>query len=85
MKRGDVFLASLDPVRGSEQAGARPVVITQADLLTEFLRTVVVIPLLPISGGHDFPSVLPFHVAKADLLPIPSRYATNSESWTSRG
>jgi mRNA-degrading endonuclease toxin of MazEF toxin-antitoxin module len=43
MTRGEVWLAALDPARGSEQAGTRPVLILQADPLNEFLRTVVVI------------------------------------------
>jgi mRNA interferase MazF len=44
MIRGEVWFASLDPVRGSEQAGTRPVLILQADPLNAFLRTVVVVP-----------------------------------------
>jgi mRNA interferase MazF len=44
MTRGEVWLAALDPVRGSEQAGTRPVLILQTDPLTTFLRTVVIIP-----------------------------------------
>lgn len=44
MKRGEVWMASLDPVRGSEQAGTRPVIVLQADSLNSFLRTAVVVP-----------------------------------------
>jgi mRNA interferase MazF len=44
MIRGEVWLASLDPVQGSEQAGTRPVLVFQTGPLTAFLRTVVVIP-----------------------------------------
>jgi mRNA interferase MazF len=44
MRRGEVWLAALDPVRGSEQAGTRPVLVLQADPLNDFLRTVVVVP-----------------------------------------
>ncbi len=44
MRRGEVWLADLNPVRGSEQAGVRPVLIVQVDPLTAFLRTVIVIP-----------------------------------------
>jgi mRNA-degrading endonuclease toxin of MazEF toxin-antitoxin module len=29
MNRGDIFLANLNPSRGSEQAGIRPVVLVQ--------------------------------------------------------
>lgn len=45
MSRGDVYLADLNPSRGSEQAGIRPVIIVQRDDLERFTRTVVVVPL----------------------------------------
>jgi mRNA interferase MazF len=44
MKRGDVYLANLGPIKGSEQAGTRPVLIFQNNLLNKTARTVVVIP-----------------------------------------
>jgi mRNA interferase MazF len=44
MRRGDVYLANLDPTRGSEQAGRRPVLVLQRDALNSILRTVVVAP-----------------------------------------
>lgn len=31
VKRGDIFLANLEPVKGSEQGGIRPVLIIQND------------------------------------------------------
>jgi mRNA interferase MazF len=43
--RGDVYLADLNPSRGSEQAGIRPVIIIQRDTLDRFTTTVVVVPL----------------------------------------
>jgi len=43
--RGDVYLADLNPTRGAEQAGVRPVVLVQRDTLARFTRTVVVVPL----------------------------------------
>ncbi|MDJ0676458.1 MAG: type II toxin-antitoxin system PemK/MazF family toxin [Calothrix sp. MO_167.B42] len=42
---GEIQLADLNPTRGSEQAGIRPVIIVQRDNLQRFTRTVVVIPL----------------------------------------
>jgi mRNA interferase MazF len=44
MTHAEVWLAGLDPVRGSEQAGTRPVLILQVDPLTAFLRTIVIVP-----------------------------------------
>ncbi|WP_377479196.1 MAG: type II toxin-antitoxin system PemK/MazF family toxin [Microcoleus anatoxicus] len=42
---GDIYLADLNPSRGSEQAGIRPVIIVQRDTLDRFTTTVVVIPV----------------------------------------
>ncbi len=44
MKRGDIYLADLDPAKGSEQAGRRPVLIFEDDRLIRVTLTVVVIP-----------------------------------------
>ena len=55
MTRGEVWLATLDPVRGSEQAGTRPVVVLQTDPLNEFLRTVVVLPFTTNLRWARFP------------------------------
>ena len=44
MKRGDVYLADLDPTKGSEQAGRRPVLIFEDDRLIQSTLTVVAIP-----------------------------------------
>jgi mRNA interferase MazF len=44
MKRGDVYLADLDPVKGTEQAGRRPVLIFEDDRLIPVTLPVVVIP-----------------------------------------
>ncbi len=42
--RGDVYLANLDPQKGSEQGGVRPVLILQTDLLNRVGNTVIVVP-----------------------------------------
>lgn len=45
MSRYDIVWAELDPVRGSEIATTRPVVIVSLDVLNEVLATVTVCPL----------------------------------------
>jgi mRNA interferase MazF len=45
MKRYDIVWAELDPVRGSEIAKTRPVVVVSLDVLNELLATVTVCPL----------------------------------------
>ncbi len=55
MTRGEIWIASLDPVQGSEQAGTRPVLIVQAEPLNAFLRTIVVIPFTSNISWSRFP------------------------------
>ena len=45
VKRGEVWLANLNPTRGSEQAGIRPVIIFQNNDINRFTTTVLTIPL----------------------------------------
>jgi mRNA interferase MazF len=59
VKRGEVWLAVLDPVRGSEQAGRRPVLVVQVDPLNEFLRTVVIVPFTTNLRWQQFPFCVP--------------------------
>ena len=42
IKRGDIFLADLNPVIGSEQGGIRPVVIIQNNVGNQYSDTVIV-------------------------------------------
>ncbi|HEI9020881.1 TPA: type II toxin-antitoxin system PemK/MazF family toxin [Staphylococcus aureus] len=42
IRRGDVYLADLSPVQGSEQGGVRPVVIIQNDTGNKYSPTVIV-------------------------------------------
>lgn len=44
-KRSEVWLADLNPTRGCEQAGVRPVIIFQNNLVSQFTTTVITIPL----------------------------------------
>lgn len=45
MKQGEIWHANLNPSKGSEQAGARPVVIISGNLLNQHLPVVIVMPL----------------------------------------
>jgi mRNA-degrading endonuclease toxin of MazEF toxin-antitoxin module len=45
LKRGEIWLADLNPTQGSEQAGIRPVIIFQNDLVSQFSTTTIAIPL----------------------------------------
>ncbi|MDO4241397.1 MAG: type II toxin-antitoxin system PemK/MazF family toxin [Microbacteriaceae bacterium] len=43
IRRGDLFWAELDPVRGREQAGRRPVLVIASDLFLEQADTLAII------------------------------------------
>ncbi len=57
VRRGDVFLVSLDPVRGGEIQKTRPCVVVSPDELNSYLRTFIVAPLT--TGGHSYPFRIP--------------------------
>lgn len=45
IKRGEIYLADLSPVVGSEQGGQRPVLIVQNDVGNRYSPTVIVIAI----------------------------------------
>ena|SRR3989344_3951423 len=45
MRQGEIWFADLDPAKGSEQSGRRPVVIVSGDALNESLPIVIVVPI----------------------------------------
>ena len=59
MKRGDIYLLSLDPTAGHEQNGSRPVLVVSP---TEFNLATKLPVVLPITNGGDFARRLGFGV-----------------------
>ncbi len=49
MKRGEIWLVSLDPTLGHEQQGTRPVLIVSPDRFNAVTRVPIVVPIT--SGG----------------------------------
>lgn len=45
MKQGEIWYTDLNPSKGSEQAGFRPVVILSGNLLNKYLPIVITAPL----------------------------------------
>ncbi len=45
MKQREIWYADLNPVKGSEQKGHRPVVIISGDLMNKYLQVVITCPL----------------------------------------
>lgn len=62
MKRGEIYLVSLDPTAGHEQQGTRPVLIVSPDQF----NTVTGVPLVvPITSGGAFARTRGFAVSLA--------------------
>ena len=45
MKQKDIFLADLNPVKGSEQKGKRPVVVISGNIMNDHLGVAIICPL----------------------------------------
>ncbi len=58
VRRGEIWLANLDPTRGSEQAGTRPVLVFQNDVINKYTTTVLAIPLTTNLRRASLPSCI---------------------------
>jgi mRNA interferase MazF len=67
--RGEIRWADLNPTRGHEQAGRRPVLILSHDVFNERSGTVIAVALTSQQPRAGFPLSLE---SKADDLPKPS-------------
>ena len=69
MKRGEIWLVSLDPTVGSEIKKSRPCVIVSPPELNEHLRTVIVAPMT--SKGFVAPFRVPItHAGTKGLIVL---------------
>ena len=60
MKQGEIWYATLDPTKGSEQAGYGPVVILSGNMLNQYLQVVITAPLTTkIKNYQGNPVILP--------------------------
>src|ERR1700678_2082059 len=59
MKRGEIWLVSLDPISGHGQKGRRPVLVVSPDAFNRVTKAAVV---LPITSGGNFARMAGFAV-----------------------
>ena len=64
MRRGDIYLVSLDPTEGREQRGSRPVLVVSPAEFNEATKLPVV---CPITSGGDFARRIGFAVPVTDI------------------
>ncbi len=67
--RGEIYWADLNPVRGREQAGSRPVLVISHDIFNEKSGTVIAIAITSREPRAGFPLSLKITSVK---LPKPS-------------
>ena len=67
--RGEIRWADLNPVRGREQAGQRPVLILSHDLLNRKSETVIVMAITSQAQKAGFPLTM---ALPGDMMPKPS-------------
>mgnify|MGYP001613436684 CR=1 FL=1 len=67
--RGEIYWADLNPVRGSEQAGFRPVVILSHEIFNRRSGTVIAVAITSQPQRSGFPLTL---ALPDDQLPRPS-------------
>lgn len=63
--RGDILWADLDPVRGREQAGRRPILVLSQDIFNERSGTVIAVAITSQEPSAGFP--LTFEVRSVRL------------------
>ncbi|MGH9753824.1 MAG: type II toxin-antitoxin system PemK/MazF family toxin [Blastocatellia bacterium] len=56
VSRGEIWLAELNPARGSEQGGTRPVLIMQTNAINRFTTTILTIPFTTNLRRASLPS-----------------------------
>lgn len=56
VKRGEIYLADLSPVVGSEQGGRRPVLVIQNDIGNRFSSTVIAAAITSVTDKPKLPT-----------------------------
>lgn len=69
IRRGDIFYADLNPVRGSEQGGLRPVLIVQNNIGNRHSPTVIIAPITSKLKKNS----LPTHVGLPLDIGLPAK------------
>lgn len=56
IKRGDILLANLEPIQGSEQGGVRPVLIIQNDISNKYSPVTIIAAITSKVFDKEFPT-----------------------------
>ena len=78
MKRGEVWLVSLDPTVGSEIQKTRPCVVVSPPDLLDQIRTVIIVPLT--TGNRPAPFRIFTRFQRREGLALPEQVRTIDKS-----
>ena len=67
LKRGEVWLANLNPTKGSEQAGIHHIIIFQHNIISQFSTTTIAIPLTTNQRRASLPIFMPIEQGDGGL------------------
>jgi mRNA interferase MazF len=56
IRRGEIVLVELEPVKGSEQGGTRPALILQNDISNKFSPTTIIAPITSFIPNKEYPT-----------------------------
>lgn len=70
MRQGEIWFADLNPTKGSEQSGKRPVVIVSGDTLNDALPIIIVVPIT--AKIKSYPTCVLLYANKTNGLPKDS-------------
>ena len=94
MKQCEIWYANLNPVKGSEQKGFRPVVVISGNVVNEYLKVVIACPLTTkiknykgnivlepdtINGLSEKSEILIFHVRSISKERLIKKIGSISE------
>lgn len=67
IRRGDIAIANLEPVTGSEQGGIRPVLIIQNNILNIHAPTTIIAPITSKIYTKNYPTNVQFFSSTSGL------------------
>jgi mRNA interferase MazF len=67
IKRGDIFLATLDPAIGKEIAKTRPVIVVSNDINNQYSGTITILPITSKNLGKIYPFEVSISPGKTNL------------------
>jgi len=67
IKRGEIYMADLSPVYGSEQGGVRPVLVVQNDVGNKYSPTIIVVAITSKLHKAKLPTHIEIERTRANL------------------